>query len=682
MRLDLSRLLRPRSIAVVGGGVWCASVVDQCRKMGFDGPVWPVHPARPEVGGVPAVDRLEDLPGVPDAVFIGVNRHLTIETVCRLRRMGAGGAVCFASGFREAQAETGDGADLQEALLAAAGDMPILGPNCYGFINYLDGALLWPDQHGGERCARGVAILTQSSNMAINLSMQARGLPLAYVATAGNQAQLGLSRIGRALLADDRVTALGLHVEGVGDLRGFEALAMQARALGKPVVALKAGKSVLAQAAAVSHTASLAGSDTGARALLRRLGVAQVESLPALLEALKLLHFAGVPASNRIAALSCSGGEASLIADTALAHDVVFPPLDASQRAGLRAALGPRVALANPLDYHTYIWNDVAAMTDTFAAMLSGDVALGVLIVDFPRADRCDPQAWDCVIESAAAATRRAGKPLALVATLPEALPEAVAVRIIAAGLIPLLGLDDALAAIGATALAGRLRVRAPAAPVLLPGAPGGVRLLDEVAAKAALAVHGITVPGSAQASTPAAAAAAAARLGFPVALKGLGAAHKTEAGLVALDLGDARAVRAAAQRMDAPGFLVERMVTGAVAELLLGVRPDPAHGFVLTLAAGGVLTELMRDSASLLLPVTAAEVAEALGSLRIAPLLGGYRGKPAVPVATVTRAVLALQEYVTAHADRIEEVEINPLICTATGAVAVDALIRKGDET
>ncbi|HAR52796.1 MAG TPA: acyl-CoA synthetase, partial [Roseovarius nubinhibens] len=189
---DLSRLFQPRSIAVIGGGAWCANVIEQCAKMGFAGPVWPVHPTRSELGGVAAFASLDDLPGVPDAVFIGVNRTLTIETVARLRAMGAGGAVCFASGFREAQAETGDGDSLQEALLAAAGEMPIIGPNCYGFINYLDGALLWPDQHGGERAERGVAVLTQSSNMAINITMQARALPLAYVGTAGNQAQIGL----------------------------------------------------------------------------------------------------------------------------------------------------------------------------------------------------------------------------------------------------------------------------------------------------------------------------------------------------------------------------------------------------------------------------------------------------------------------------------------------------------
>ena len=274
--VDLSRLFQPRSIAVIGGGAWCTSVVEQCRKMGFAGSIWPLHPNRDTIGGIAAFRRLEDLPGIPDATFIGVNRHATIETVRALREMGAGGAVCFAAGFRETQAETGDGAGLQEALLEAAGSMPIIGPNCYGFINYLDGALLWPDQHGGHRVEHGVAVLTQSSNMAINVTMQQRGLPLAYVATAGNQAQIGLAEIGAALLEDPRVSALGVHVEGIGDPRAFEAMAARGRALSKPIVALKAGRSEQARAAAISHTASLAGTDAGGGALLRRLGIAQV----------------------------------------------------------------------------------------------------------------------------------------------------------------------------------------------------------------------------------------------------------------------------------------------------------------------------------------------------------------------------------------------------------------------
>lgn len=675
---DLSRLFQPGSIAVIGGGAWCASVVEQCRKMAFSGPVWPVHPTKPAIAGVAAFARLDDLPAPPDAVFIGVNRHATVDVVRQLRDMGAGGAVCFASGFSEAQAETGDGSDLQAALLEAAGEMPILGPNCYGFINYLDGALLWPDQHGGARVDRGVAVLTQSSNMAINISMQLRGLPLAYVTTAGNQAQTGLAELGTALLQDPRVTVLALHVEGIGDVPAFERLMQTARDLGKPVVALKAGRSARAQAAAVSHTASLAGSDAGARALLRRLGVAQVDSLPALLETAKLLHFAGPLPGAALASVSCSGGEASLMADSAEGRNVQFPDLTQTQRDRLRDTLGSMVALANPLDYHTFIWNDAGRMAQVFATMQEGTADLTCVIIDFPRPDRCDPGAWDCVFEAGAAAVAETGKPLVLVATLPELLPEAMAARATAGGMIPMQGLDDFLSAVEAAAFIAKPDPVAD--PVLQGKPPEDVRVLGEADAKQALALSGLDLPRGVVAHTAPDAVAAAKEIGFPVVLKGIGAAHKTEAGLVALGLRDALEVEEAARGMACDGFLLEEMIGGGVAELVLGVIRDPAHGFVLTLGAGGTLTEILRDTVSLILPVTEADVFGAVDSLRIAPALAGYRGKPGTDRAAIARAVLAVQDYVSAERDRLEEIEINPLICTPTRAVAADALIRKGD--
>ncbi|WP_138932981.1 acetate--CoA ligase family protein [Roseovarius arcticus] len=677
MTRDLTRLIRPKSIAVIGGGVWCASVIEQCRRMGFDGPIWPVHPKRAEMAGQATYPSIAALPGAPDATFIGVNRSATVNAVRDLAAIGAGGAVCFASGFREVQAEMGDGDALQDQLLEAAGDMPIIGPNCYGFINYLDGALLWPDQHGGERCDSGVALITQSSNIAINLTMQARGLPLAYVATAGNQAQTGLAQIGLALLDDPRVTALGLHIEGIGDLDAFQTLAQQAQRFGKPIVALKAGKSAQARAAAVSHTASLAGSDAGARALLRRLGIAQVDSLPELLETLKLLHLAGPLASNHIVSMSCSGGEASLMADAAVGRGVSFPELSVAQRTALRAALGPMVALANPLDYHTFIWDDVPRMTEAFTAALTGDVALGCLVVDFPRTDRCSDAAWDCTITAGAAAQQATGTPLAFVATLPENLSEGVARRITDAGLIPLLGIQEAMTAIEAAAALGRHR---PAGRVLPPGGECPATVLSEAESKAALAAHGADVP-RAQRVQAAALEVAAREMPMPLVLKGEGFAHKTEAGAVALNLTSPDAVVQAAARMNAPAYLLEEMITGGVAELLIGVVRDPAHGFVLTLAAGGVMTEILRDSVSLILPVTACDVDEALDSLRIAPLLAGYRGQPGADRGAIARAVMAVQDYVIENAQTLQEVEINPLICTPTRAVAADALITTGEQ-
>lgn len=673
---SLNRLFRPKTIAVVGGGAWCKLVIEQCQKMGFGGQIWPVHPKAEELAGLQAYKDVASLPAAPDATFVGVNRFATIEVVRALAARDAGGAVCFASGFLEAQAEDAEGADLQAQLLEAAGDMPFLGPNCYGFINYLDGALLWPDQHGGKRVEKGVALITQSSNIAINLTMQMRGLPIAYTVAAGNQAQSGIAEIGEALLEDTRVTALGLHIEGFGDLRAFEALAAKARALGKPIIALKVGKSAEAQAATISHTASLAGGDAGASALLSRLGIPRLDDLPSFLETLKLLHVTGPLPSNRIASISCSGGEASLAADTGHDLPVVFPPLNETQQVNLRAALGPMVALANPLDYHTYIWRDTEAMTRAWAAMMDPSLAMTLLIVDFPRSDRCSAQDWDCAIEAAIGARQATGANVAMVASLPELMPEDVAERLMAAGVVPFCGLREALTACAAASTS----LPAEAAPLLLPTPTVEPSLIPEAEAKQRLSNYGLRVPKSIRARSPGSARAAAADIGYPVVLKGEGVAHKTEAGAVVLNLSSGGAVSEVANQMPAERFLVEEMVTGAVAELLVGVVKDPAHGFVLTLAAGGTLTEILGDSTSLLIPASDEAVNAALDRLKVAKLLAGYRGQPAADRAAILRAVQVVQDYVQADPVGLEEIEINPLLCTPEDAVAADALMRRKD--
>ena len=670
MNKDLLRLLRPQSIAVIGGGSWCEQVIIQSERMGYAGQIWPVHPKATEIAGHSAYARLEDLPSAPDSAFIGVNRYATIETAQVLASMQAGGAVCFASGFSEAAAEDGAGQDLQAQLVAAAGDLPILGPNCYGFINALDGALLWPDQHGATPVERGVAILTQSSNISINLTMQRRGLPIAYMVACGNMAQTTQAEIANALLDDRRVTVIGLHVEGFGDIREWEALAIKAFDKGIPLIALKAGMSEHAQAATVSHTASLAGSDAGARALLKRLGVPRLSTLPDFLETLKLLHCYGPLPGGNIASISCSGGEASLIADMAVGTGLHFPALSDDKKAHLRMALGPMVALNNPLDYHTYIWRDENAMAQAWAGMTGEDIDLTFSIVDYPTTD---PSDWTCATCAALKVRRETGARFAIVSTLPELLPEDVAQELMEGGIVPFMGLAEALAA---TCAANQ--ISAPALdPVCLPGDAKATRILTEAEAKQAMADCGLRVPQNRSARGAVQIRKLVQELDAPFAVKGVGLAHKSEHDAVRLGVYAEDVVSVAAQ-IGTEEILIEEMITGTVAELLVGVVRDPAHGFVLTLGAGGVLTEVLSDTISLLVPVNDIEIRLALEKLKIAPLLIGYRGQPAADMDAIISAVQAVQAYVTQNADTLVEVEINPLLCTPDKAAAVDALIRK----
>ncbi|MGB1444012.1 MAG: acetate--CoA ligase family protein, partial [Paracoccaceae bacterium] len=491
---------------------------------------------------------------------------------------------------------------------------------------------------------------------------------------AGNQAKVSMADLARFVLADPRVTALGLHIEGLGDPNEFLQLAQEAHAMGKGIVVIKVGASDQAQAATISHTASLAGSAAGASAIFERLGVAQVQDLTTFMDTLMVLHHVGPLNGDTVATISCSGGEASLMADLGQAVRVEFPDLVPNQRDALRYALGDKVALANPLDYHTYIWGDGAAMGRCYAAMMLGDQDATILVVDFPRADRCSQSAWDCVIEGVEYAHAQSDRVLILAASLAENMPEHVAERLGALGIPCLNGLRESLEAVRAAAAVGQGIQNDQPLWISTPSETSVT--LSEAEAKADLAQSGLTVPAARvvslddidnQGDFP-----------FPAVIKAQGLAHKSDAGGVALNLTSMDAVKSAAQNMGSDSFLMEQMITGAVCEILIGVVADPAHGFVLTLAAGGVMTEILKDSTTLVLPVTPQDVTEAFQRLKIAPILNGYRGQPAVDMAALVDAVMSVQSYVQQNMDDVLEVEINPIIATPTTAIAVDALIRR----
>ena len=664
----LSRLFRPRSVAVFGGW-WAENVIEQCLKAGFDGDIWPVHPKRDEIHGIPCFRSLADLPSPPDAAFLGINRNAVIGVTAELAAMGCGGAVCFASGF----AETGDD-DLQQQLVAAAGDMPLLGPNCYGVLNYLDGAMLWPDQHGGCAVDRGVAIISQSSNIAINISMQARGVPIAYMACVGNQAQTSLADMARSLLADPRVTAAGLYVEGIVDAGDFAAMAAEAAAAGKTIVAIKSGKTEAARDAASSHTAALAGDGAASSAFLARCGVIEASAPEEMMEVLKILHLFGRLPGNRLTAMCCSGGEAGLTADLASGRKLDWPAIPDTSRSQLADTLGPLVALANPLDYHTFIWGDEAKMTRTFAAMMGDWVDLSVLVIDFPRADRCSDAAWHPAVAAMKRAGEISGTRVAMLGSLAEGLSEDWATSLIDQGILPLCGFEYGLRAIE---LAAQPAPQEGWQPHRASPAQERRQLVDEAAAKQILAKAGVAVPRGVTAAVPSDLAEAAAGLTAPLVLKGLGHVHKSEAGLIRLGLSHDALAGAASGMAAMQGFLVEEMAPPPAAEILVGLRRDPVYGISLTVGIGGVEAELLGDVATLILPASGDEIRTALTGLRLAPLLHGYRGRPAGDIDAAVTAILALCGLIETS-PAIDEIEVNPLMLApdSGGALALDAVI------
>ena len=719
----LDRLLRPRSLAFIGGAA-AELAIDASRSFGFSGDMWAVNRNR-ELRDLPTFASVSELPEAADAAFVGVGRDATVEVVRQLAAAGTGAAICHASGF----AETGEtGAALQAELVAAAAGMPIVGPNCYGTLSAPTGAALWPDVHGLARCERGIALLSQSGNIAVSLTMQRRGLDIAWLMTLGNQAALGISEAFEAVTADDATAGVGLCIEELDDTERFVAAAASARRRGLPVVALKLGASETSGAIAVTHTASLVGDDAAYDALFRRLGIRRVHTLPELLDTLAVLCDLGPLRGPRLVSLSCSGGEAALVADRSRGLGLSFPPFAPDHADRVASALDGRVAVTNPLDYHTFIWGDEARLTGCFKAALGADgpqskpppFDAALLMLDFP-ADGLDRSRWWPTLRAFSAACAASNTPGVVAASLAENLPAEARARAAELGLAACGDIDTALSALEAAAAWGT-HTRAcepfdaplPPAGAEPPGSgepsssfPSSSRLagagaaagphrqwqrtygpgvtggsgsagvaLSEHEAKQRLGTVGIAVPAGwlvAAEEAP----ATADRLGYPVAVKAVGAVHKTEAGGVVVGLDNPAEVASAASRLarDIGTVMVESCVTGAVAELLVSVRSAPPVGMLLTVGAGGTLAELLGDTASLLLPTSSDDAREALRGLRIWPMLAGHRGRPAAAVEAVVEAINALGALVRDDPNIIE-VEINPLIVTRDAAVAADALM------
>lgn len=671
--MTLSRLIFPKSIAFIGGNE-CAIAIRRCREFAFPGKLFAVHPRRDEIEGIRTVKSVAEIEGPIDAAFIAVKREPTIEVVRQLNAKGCGGAVIYASGF----AETGDHA-LQDQLLAAADGMPLMGPNCYGFVNGLARAALWPDEHGIKPLERGIAIISQSGNIACNMTFTRRALPLAAVFTIGNQADVDMARMVDFLSADERITAIGLHIEGLPDVAAFAAACEKARSRKKPVVILKTGRSQQGAAVAMSHTSSLAGADNLYDALCKRHGVARVHSITAFVETLKFLH-GGALRDARIVSCSCSGGEAALTADMAMGRGVTLPDFNAGTASRVRATLNEYVSVSNPLDYHTFIWNQPEKLEATFTAVHSGGYDVGMLILDSPPPP-LNSAAWYVAARAFAKGAAANGARAAVVATLPECLTLDLADELLARGVTPMFGLDDALTVFEQAARVGKAQEGTVAAPILspVPLKEGVSRLLPEHEAKSLLAAFGLNVPQG-QICKAAEAVKVAHAIGYPVTLKvsSKAIAHKTEAGGVLLNLKSPEEVQAAAARLSklSDEVLVERMVTGSIAELIIGVTRDPQFGLALVVGAGGVLTELLKDSTALLLPTCREEIEAALKSLKVWKLIEGFRGKSG-DAAAVIHAIEAVAAFAGAHSGKLEELDVNPLLVLPDGAVAVDALIR-----
>src|SRR5712675_263115 len=413
----IRRLLAPRSVALIGGA-WTDPVAAGCRTIGYQGELWRVHPSRASTASEHYYRSVAELPGAPDAAFIAAPRREAVAVAAALRDRGAGGFVCFASGFSETGSPEGEALTAQ--LEHGAGNLPFLGPNCYGFVNYFDRVALWPDQVVGEAPERGVALICQSGTIALTLMFNDRSLPIGYLFTVGNQTRLAVEDLIEMLVPEQRVSAFGVYVEGIKDAPRLLRAAALARAAGKPIALIKTGRTAAAARTALSHTGALAGADSVFDAFCRQAGIARCETLGTLCETLKLFHVGGALPGRKILVMGASGGDMAMTSDISRSLDLDFAPIPEDRAVTLRKLLTDRVTVANPFDIHTYLWFDPPALGKVFSTALhSGYDAVGFML-DCPPEQKADTASFDAVIDVFIAAAQAAPSRAALIASLPE----------------------------------------------------------------------------------------------------------------------------------------------------------------------------------------------------------------------------------------------------------------------
>ena len=691
-RENFRRLLKPRHIAFIGGR-YAIIAINEARRRGFDGEMLAVNPTRTDLVGVECVASIEDLPVAPDAVYLAIPADNVVDALRSLSVIGAGGVVCFSAGFKEA-----GNTQKEKDLVDATGDMALIGPNCYGIINYIDNSALWSFEHGGWSPGYGAAIITQSGMFSSDITMSQRSLPLAYMVSAGNQAVLGPEDFLEFFAEDPAVRAIGLHLEGLQNIPKFESAALKALSKGKPVVVLKTGSSTIGSELTVSHTGSLSGSAELYEAFFQRVGIISVTNPSQFLETLKLLCIVGAPKGKRVAGFTCSGGGATMLADHAERIDLVFPVVDPKQENDLSALLPDIATVSNPLDYTTPIWGQAEMTYPVFAKAISAiEADTAVLLQDYPAAGLDSSKSFyraDAI--AFAEATTEKGLPAIICATLPENMDLETRQLLISKGVAPMQGIHETLNAIQDSAnwKEARSYILSEKPEHLLRAIPSSEkRVLPESEGKDWLKRNSFNVPEGKIVSAQQLGKAANA-VGYPVALKMISRrlAHKTEAGAVVLNLKDEDSLRLAASKMksdvaayDAKAvsdlFLVEAMSPNPLAELIINFRQDPQFGAALVLGSGGVLVELLADSATLLLPTRPVEIIRVLKSLRVGRLLEGFRGRPAADIEQVATEIYKLSVTYQKNMKTIAEIEINPLFVYQAEVSAIDVLIQVPNE-
>ncbi|MGH7033963.1 MAG: acetate--CoA ligase family protein [Stellaceae bacterium] len=695
MTIDISRLMRPRSIAIVGVSPEPSSagflMLRNLEAFGYQGAIHLVSRNRDEINGRACVRTIDDLPDGVDAAMLLIPRVAIEEAVKACARKKIGAITIFAAGFGEAGGEWKTAQDRIAAIAEEAG-IALCGPNCLGVVDYVRRLPLTFSQQVGEPldAKSGVVVVAQSGGLAgvIRVALKAKDIPVICTVSTGNEAVLGLEDYAAFLIEDPATQVVAAFAEQIRRPERFLAMAARARELGKPIVLLHAGRSAAAQESARSHTGAMVGNYAVMQTVLAHGAVLQAESLEELIDVCELMTRFPTPPTKGCAMVTDSGAVKGMTLDFCDAIGLDLPPLSPALAAQLQAELPDFVGAGNPLDLTAQAITHLDMYERTIRPLLA-DEAYGSLVLT-----AIVSSASDYALRKGRASLKPmigAKKPVIYAMLGDEAeVPGALIAEARAANVPFFRSPERALRSLARVTAYGRALERAKARrtprAVAAPPVPAG-GTLTEHQSKAYLAGCGLALPRGRLAQSREEARTIAAEIGFPVALKLQASAlsHKSDAGGVILHLGDEPSLDAAWAKLEAvtrtrglaiEGVLVEQMAKPGI-ETIVGARRDPQWGPVMLVGLGGIWAEALSDVRILPVGLDEAEIAREIRALRGAKLLDGMRGTPPADVAALARTVALIGGVVAARPE-IAEIEINPLTVypEGEGALALDALI------
>ena len=378
---SIDRFFKAKSVVFIGGKDIFVPI-RELKRRGYKGKIFVVNPTRKKIDNYKCLRKVSDLPLSPDAAFIAVPAKEVISTVRALKAIKCKGIVCYSAGFKEI-GKTGK--YLEDRLIKECGDTPLIGPNCYGFINFSDNLALWPFSHKGKHCKKGIALITQSGMLSSDIIMATRSLPISFMVSAGNQAVTKIEDLIHYFSKKTNVSCIAIHIEGISDLTRFVEASKFSFNAGKPIIVYKSGKSQIGKRIAKSHTGSLSGNNEMYSALFKQLAITEVHDPIQLLETAKLFSISCPIKTNKILALTCSGGGAAMVADNAEDLELKLPNFRKSQKKSLDKVLPKIATISNPLDYTTPIWGIPEKTGPVFKNALKNDYSTALLVQDFPH---------------------------------------------------------------------------------------------------------------------------------------------------------------------------------------------------------------------------------------------------------------------------------------------------------